>query len=800
METPHFVAYICEDTKSTQQDCVTECETNALFVRSNLEVKLDQSNSDTEEELYSDCLEQFDDQSDRINEQTELNSDNTNDRQSDKQSNRQSDNQSEHQTEQGRLISCKTGNELLSVIEEEDSLEKVGCCLEQQQSSMECVHQNELKNDTLADECELKLRVKVEEGSTVDQQVDNEQVNEEQANSELNFEQVSNETSRAVRLQEQVMNKLEANFVKPKRQGDQVTESTAICSPLVMNSSVNDSQQVTDHLKRLKVRSPTERIVENDQFKSTQPPPPTEARAKSIKTSESPSIHFQQRVSVVKQTFENKVQLMMHQSVDHHKTDQSEQSDKVIECNAIKVCPQTNRPNVNRPDDGRQSETETKIAREIREFKEREEELKRIRLERLNKENLINCTLNCLTNCTKCCTNSPKNYLSSSNSTSSADSISLNRSDKSSDKSSDRSSDRSSDKSSDKLSDRSDSPPVTNDQCSASIDSLDEGFAEFKSPNLTSSSKTQSIDVQSPKSDASHAVNNVVNNNNLNNGNPGEIQKIQKILATTRIQQEIEEQTRRELALKAAGSIKTISQERTDKLSISNLLGSSLGTSNVLSPTLSLSSLASSLSSLNIATATNSQSTNSTNQTSDLASSSSTPRSTPIANQTRSKLNNSSSKSSSTQSPIAYQSNAATAKCKPTTTTTTNLYTKNTNAGLLKHRTFSTSHLNNLTSSTGSTSNQMNLFKMNQTGGRHISMHRFISTKGKTAIVDTSSSNAFSNVGHSDLSYSYTDLLRPPKIDPITAHKIIEKKCLLSADYKISSELRDLHQREEELR
>ena len=39
---------------------------------------------------------------------------------------------------------------------------------------------------------------------------------------------------------------------------------------------------------------------------------------------------------------------------------------------------------------------------------------------------------------------------------------------------------------------------------------------------------------------------------------------IQKLLATTRIQQEIEEQTQREIALKATGSIKTISQERTD--------------------------------------------------------------------------------------------------------------------------------------------------------------------------------------------------------------------------------------------
>ncbi|RWS11249.1 uncharacterized protein B4U79_14577 [Dinothrombium tinctorium] len=39
---------------------------------------------------------------------------------------------------------------------------------------------------------------------------------------------------------------------------------------------------------------------------------------------------------------------------------------------------------------------------------------------------------------------------------------------------------------------------------------------------------------------------------------------IQKVLATTRIQQEIEEQTQREIELREKGSIKTISQERTD--------------------------------------------------------------------------------------------------------------------------------------------------------------------------------------------------------------------------------------------
>lgn len=50
---------------------------------------------------------------------------------------------------------------------------------------------------------------------------------------------------------------------------------------------------------------------------------------------------------------------------------------------------------------------------------------------------------------------------------------------------------------------------------------------------------------------------------------------IQRVLATTRIQQEIEEQTARELALKAVGSIRTTSQERTDTKVVPTTLTSS---------------------------------------------------------------------------------------------------------------------------------------------------------------------------------------------------------------------------------
>ena len=46
----------------------------------------------------------------------------------------------------------------------------------------------------------------------------------------------------------------------------------------------------------------------------------------------------------------------------------------------------------------------------------------------------------------------------------------------------------------------------------------------------------------------------------------------QKLLATTRIQQEIEEQTQREIALREIGSIQTLSQERTDAVKVNKFV------------------------------------------------------------------------------------------------------------------------------------------------------------------------------------------------------------------------------------
>lgn len=633
--------------------------------------------------------------------------------------------------------------------------------------SDKCDHQNEVtkqedsEKETKIDEQNLRVKV-VLEGSNQQQvnYIENpikltNKLTDKVTNDEMNNQNRVNEStdcnsgtnSWAVH-QEQVIEKFE-NFVKPNKQGDQVSSLTQSA-----NSNYN-SQTVNDTLKESKFNESSAHA--NFSLKQTQQCASSEL-AKSIYflKSESPSIHFEQRVSVVKNTFENKVKSMMNSECADKLNDKN--CDKSSDKNQFnKMTDQKKKlEQINQLENAKLKKlndfdsTESKIAREIRELKEREEELRLMRLKREN-GNLVNCTINCsITNCPNNC--QKKSYLSSSSSsTSSADStISLNRSYKS---------------------DRSDSPPVSNGQCSASIDSLDEGFAEFKSPN---SAKNQSAVLLSPPPTQNSPTSLLNNSNNLN-----------KILATTRIQQEIEEQTRRELALKAAGSIKTISQERTDKLMMSNLLGSNLATptKNILSPTsLSMSSLTSSLSSLNI-TNNNSSHSNSISQTSDQISplpptTSSTP---PIVNQTKVNgyLKNNTTSVANNQTQIKIK---------------TNIYTKNTN-GLLKYRTFSTSNLNNLTSNNPTT---MNLFKMNQTG-RHISMAKFIATKGKSAIVDSSTNHQFNNPMQSNLSCSYNDLLRPPKIDRITAITA-HKKCIQSADFKICSELKDLHEREQELR
>lgn len=104
-----------------------------------------------------------------------------------------------------------------------------------------------------------------------------------------------------------------------------------------------------------------------------------------------------------------------------------------------------------------------------------------------------------------------------------------------------------------------DSIPAKTTTITTAIDSLE---GDFKS---SQQSKVPSLSVNEATSDKSTLE--VESSSSSSIAPPYSSPKttsIQKVLATTRIQQEIEEQTLREMALRASGSIKTISQERTD--------------------------------------------------------------------------------------------------------------------------------------------------------------------------------------------------------------------------------------------
>lgn len=734
-----------------------------MFIKKSIETiatKLDrQEHQSDEEELYSDCLEQFvddihlnkltnkfsDNLSEKLNELNELN----------ELTNKFSDNQNN--------LAKELDSEQSTVIEEEV------CCSTSKEKGLECDHQNIKQNcskDKDSKERVEQLRVKVEGSNQMQQEESNcmettnlklttklndlnSKVNSNEIDKQVNEKIpvhtcISNNTYnnnsnnlRAVHQEQVIIESSVMNSVKPNEQGNQVCltqqqqQSTSICSKI--NSIA--TQSVYTSTKDYQTNKTSNCLKENsvcsfsheNHLKLSSQQAIEQCMNKCLKKSESPIIYFQQRVSEVKINFENKLSMMNQCDQQVDKMDKSQQDEQIKKSKNISQL-YTKQVTAKKQEQDLM-DTGSKIAHEIREFKEREEELRKIRLDRLNTKKLNECTLDCLST-------------SSSNAESSAP-----RSNSS----------------------RSESPNTnTTDQCSAvsSIDSLDEGFAEFKSSNL------------SPK-------------------NPSEIQKI---LATNRIQLEIEEQTKRELDLKALGKVKTISQERTDKLIMNNLLNSNLktGSTNLLSPSLSLSSLASSLSSLNIMNNSQiSSQINSLNQSTDnkLISSPSS-FSDKLTNQS---LKTTSMPASSTPTSATLASSTNVTSPVTQAKTKANLFVKNQN-GLLKQRTFSTSHLNNLNNL--QSNGQMNsVFKMNQPGHRHtyISMAKFIKTKGKSFVVD--SSNQFnSNIGYSDLSHSYTDLLRPPKVDLITAHKILHNKLLQTADYKIASELQDLHLREEELR
>ena len=158
------------------------------------------------------------------------------------------------------------------------------------------------------------------------------------------------------------------------------------------------------------------------------------------------------------------------------------------------------------------AQTESTIAREIRELREREEEIRRMRESVQSGQQPNDETKHSLPS-------SPQPNATTPASVTLDDSLEANKTP------------------SNGYTTPSSVASVADDQCSAiSLADSDEGFAEA-----------------------------FTNKSSQDKASKGGGAEIQKLLATTRIQQEIEEQTQRELALKAVGSIRTISvAERTD--------------------------------------------------------------------------------------------------------------------------------------------------------------------------------------------------------------------------------------------
>jgi hypothetical protein len=116
-------------------------------------------------------------------------------------------------------------------------------------------------------------------------------------------------------------------------------------------------------------------------------------------------------------------------------------------------------------------------------------------------------------------------------------------------------------------------------------------------------------------------------------------------------------------------------------------------------------------------------------------------------------------------------------------------------ADSLTHRTASSGQINQLGLGVRAPVLRNGLAQSNSSRPRPISGGRNFITGNGSYSSYTSFLNGKGGQKRSETSYSYVDL-RPPRVDPVTA----QKRCIQSADYKIQSELREMQQREEELR
>ena len=237
---------------------------------------------------------------------------------------------------------------------------------------------------------------------------------------------------------------------------------------------------------------------------------------------------------------------------------------------------------------------------------------------------------------------------------------------------------------------------------------------------------------------------------------------IQKVLATTRIQQEIEEQTQREMALKAVGSIKTISQERTDTKIVPTKLSSPLVSSSVITPNVQA----------------------------------------PVANGKVEPTGPAAPASNGTASggPTVAQVSVINSKA-----TTKGQLANGTSNGVVKPNVSPTSSL--IPSVSAIKMGFVNQFTKNTNGANSISMHRFISSKGKST-GPCNGSNLLANrfASHQNLCFNsstndYTiHELKPPKLAKQFVAANGTRRGSISAETKIQEELKEMKAREEELR
>lgn len=260
-----------------------------------------------------------------------------------------------------------------------------------------------------------------------------------------------------------------------------------------------------------------------------------------------------------------------------------------------------------------------------------------------------------------------------------------------------------------------------------------EGFV--KKGELLAASPATPVSCKNGKSTAAAAA-----PTSAGNGTRG---STQKILATSRIQQEIEEQTQREMALRDSGHIQTISQERTDsKVTRICSEAASAPSSGATSPSQLVSTsrrvppFESSLPNVEIF------------------------EKTPPAAVSPARVT----------SPTTAPSGVATAVAKATN-----------------------GHVSNGHSTAAKGSSPAT------TNGRGVSMQKFLASRGKELAFTSPPQNggAAGSNGFADKSFEYREL-KPPQLQKGASDAV--RKGLVTAETKIQEEMRAMKEREEELR